>query len=348
MIEFFTDSKEKLDLYKDWIGKAKNIVITSHQNPDGDAFGSGLGLWGYLKQFPFENVTFISPTDYADFLAWMPGVEHIVVYDNKNKVEANTLIENADLIFCCDFSSGSRMKDMKENVLTSKAKKIIIDHHEQPETFGDLMFWNQHASSTCELVFQMIQKLGHGNLINIDVATCLYTGLLTDTGSFKFDATSPEVHIIASQLLAAGVVPSEIHRNLFDNNPFEKLQFLGYILSKKMTFLPEYGVCYISVTEKELKKFNSRSGDTEGIVNYGLSIKGAVMSAIFIEKEGMIKISFRSIKDFSVADIARDYFEGGGHRNAAGGRSNLSLEETVQKFLTLLPYLKTQLVLQPN
>lgn len=348
MVEYFTKEKETLDLYLDWTGKAKNIVITSHQNPDGDAFGSALGLWGYLKKFDFEKVTYISPTDYADFIAWMPGVSSIVVYDNKNKTKANELIEEADLIFCCDFSSGSRMKDMKDAVLKSTSKKIIIDHHEQPEAFGDLMFWNQHASSTCELIYQMIVQLGHESLIDLDIATCLYTGLLTDTGSFKYEATTPEVHKIAGQLLAKGVVPSAIHRSLFDQNDFQKLQFLGYVLSKKMTYLPEYRVCYTAISEKELIKYNSKNGDTEGIVNYGLSIAGSVMSAIFIEKEGLIKISFRSVHNFSVADLARDYFEGGGHKNAAGGRSNLSLEETVQKFLTLLPYLKSQIELQPN
>jgi phosphoesterase RecJ-like protein len=348
MIEYFTDDKQKLDLYLDWTQKAKNIVITSHQNPDGDAFGSALGLWNYLKQFDFEKLTFISPTDYADFIAWMPGVSAIVVYDNKNKAHANQLIAEADLIFCTDFSSGSRMKDMKDVVLNSSSKKIIIDHHEQPETFGDLLYWNEHASSTCELIYQMIVKLGHEAMIDLDVATCLYTGLLTDTGSFKYPATTPEVHHIAGKLLAKGVVPSAINRSLFDQNDFEKLQFLGYVLSKKMTYLSEYRVCYTYISEKELKKYNSKNGDTEGIVNYGLSIAGSVMSAIFIEKEGLIKISFRSVHDFSVANLARDYFEGGGHKNAAGGRSNLSLEETVQKFLTLLPHLKSQLELQPN
>jgi bifunctional oligoribonuclease and PAP phosphatase NrnA len=348
MKAYFTKEKHKLDLYSEWTKNAKNIVITSHQNPDGDAFGSALGLWNYLKKFDFENLTFISPTDYADFIAWMPGVSDIVVYDNKNKTLANELIDQADLIFCCDFSSGSRMKDMKDQVLNANAKKVVIDHHEQPESFGDLMYWNEHASSTCELIYQMIVDLGHENLIDIDIATCLYTGLLTDTGSFKYPATTPEVHTIAGKLLEKGVIPSAIHRNLFDQNDFEKLQFLGYVLSKKMTFLPDYRVCYTVISEKELKKYNSKNGDTEGIVNYGLSVAGCVMSAIFIEKEGLIKISFRSVHDFSVADLARDYFEGGGHKNAAGGRSSLSLEETVQKFLTLLPYLKSQLELQPN
>ena len=348
MIDFFTEDIEKLELYKEWIGNAKEIVLTSHQNPDGDAFGSTLALYGYLKKFSFEKITFISPTDYADFLAWMPFVADILVYDNKNKEKANELIASADIVFCLDFSSGSRMKDMKDQVFNSKAKKIIIDHHERPEGFADLMFWHQKASSTCELVYQMISKLGHEDLIDLDIATCIYTGLLTDTGSFKFEATSPEVHRIAGKLLEIGVVPGEIHRSLFDNNQFEKLQFLGYVLSKKMHYLPEYRVCWISISEKELNKYHSRSGDTEGIVNYGLSIEGAVMSAIFIEKEGLIKISFRSVHDFSVADLARDYFEGGGHKNAAGGRSELSLEETVQKFLTLLPYFKSQLLLQPK
>lgn len=348
MTDFFTRDNEKLSQFNEWLKNAQNIVVTSHQNPDGDAFGSTLGLFCFLKKFNFKSLTFISPTDYADFIAWMPHAESVIVYNQENKTLADGLINDADLVFCLDYSSVSRMKDMKEAVLASKSKKIVIDHHEQPEGFGDLYYWDQHASSASELVYNLIVDLGYKDKIDLDTATCIYTGLLTDTGSFRFPSTSPGVHRIAAELLEIGVNPSEINRNLFDNNPFTKLQFLGYVLSKKMTHLPDYRTCILTVSEKELKKYDSKTGDTEGIVNYGLQIEGVVMSAIFIEKEGMIKISFRSIHDFSVADIARDYFEGGGHKNAAGGKSYLSLEQTVEKFVNLLPFYKKTLALQPK
>lgn len=348
MVSYFTDDSQKLLKFNDWFSSAKNIVITSHQNPDGDAFGSGLGLTAFLKCFDFESVTFISPTDYADFLRWMPGVDEIVVFDPQNKITVENLINQADILFCCDFSAVDRVKDMKALLLGAKGKKIIIDHHEEPEDFADLVFWNQKASSTCELIFQLIDKLGYKTKINLAAAKCLYTGLITDTGSFKYDATNSEVHRIAGELLNLGVRPSTIYRDLFDNNTFDRLKFLGYVLNKKMVYLSEYRICYFYISESELKRYNSKSGDTEGIVNYGLSISNVVMAAIFIEKDGIIKISFRSVEDFSVSEIARTHFDGGGHKNAAGGRSLKTLEETVEKFLNLLPFYKNQLLLQPN
>jgi phosphoesterase RecJ-like protein len=348
MQDFFTRDQEKLSEFNSVLNSAKNIVLISHLNPDGDAFGSALGMYCFLKNFSVETVTYISPTDYADFLSWMPHSDKILVYDQKNKEVADNLITTADMIFCLDFSSVSRMKEMQSVVINAKGKKIIIDHHEQPESFADFLFWDQQASSTCELVIRFIEDLGQSDLIDQETATCLYTGLLTDTGSFKYSSTTPQVHKIASFLLEKGVNPTEVNRKLFDNNTIDRLQFLGYVLNKKMVYLPEFRVCYIALTEKELKKYNSKSGDTEGIVNYGLSIAGVVVSAIFIEKEGIIKISFRSIHDFSVADIARDHFEGGGHKNAAGGKSKTSLEQTVDKFVNLLPFYKNKILLQPN
>jgi bifunctional oligoribonuclease and PAP phosphatase NrnA len=348
MTDYFTEDNTKLSFYKEWLLTAKHVVITCHQNPDGDAFGSGLGLYAFLKCFDFESLTFISPTDYAAYLAWMPGVETLVVFDSKKPEEASQLLQKADLLFCLDFSAADRVKDMKSLLLDSPAKKIIIDHHEQPESFADLVYWNPKASSTCELVYQFIETLGEKQKIDLACATCLYTGLLTDTGSFRFDSTNYQVHRIAGELISLGVRPSLVYRHLFDNTSFDRLKLLGYFLEKKMVLLPEYRACYFHISEKELKKFNSQNGDTEGIVNYGLSIAGVVMAAIFIEKDGMIKISFRSVDNFSVSEFSRDHFDGGGHKNAAGGRSFLSLEETVEKFLNLLPYYKNRLLEQPE
>lgn len=341
---FFTGNPTELARFLDRLDNDPAIVITFHQNPDGDAYGSSLGLKFFLESRGLKRITLISPTEPAEYLKWMPGAQEVKVWQ-EGATEA--LISAADLIFCLDFSSVSRLKDMKGAVLGASALKVVIDHHEQPEAFGDLYYWNVKASSTCELVFNLVTDLGETQHIRQEGAVCLYTGLLTDTGSFRFDCTTPAVHRMAAVLLEKGVDPSAVHRSLFDNNPYEKLQFLGYVLSNKLVYLPEYRVAYMAVSAEELKRFNSRNGDTEGLVNQGLTIQNAVMSVLFTEKEEQIRISFRSVHDLSVADFAREYFEGGGHKNAAGGRSQLSLNETVEKFLTLLPKIKTVLLRQP-
>lgn len=340
---FFTRKPEELSSFKSWLLPQSKIVITFHQNPDGDAFGSSLGLRFFLENSGYKNVTLISPTDYADYIAWMPGVPDILVH---GKHETEQVIAEADIIFCLDFSSTSRLKEMKEAVLASKAKIVVMDHHEEPEDFGNLYYWNVKASSTCELVYQMIEDLNGTQNIDINAAICIYTGLLTDTGSFRFDSTTSRVHEIAGKLIDKGVSPSYVHRSLFDNNSFEKFKFLGYIYSQKLIHLPEYRVAYIALSEEELKQFNSKNGDTEGLANVALSIENVAMAVLFTEKEGQIRISFRSIHDMSVADLARNHFDGGGHKNAAGGRSSLSLEETVEKFLNLLPEIKNELLRQ--
>ncbi len=347
MIEhsFFTENSDERTRFLGWLDNDPAIVITFHQNPDGDAYGSALGLKFFLENCGLGRVTLVSPTEPGEYLKWMPGAGEVKVWQEG---VTNPLVAGADLIFCLDFSSASRLKDMKEAVLNASAPKVIVDHHEEPESFGDLYYWDVKASSACELIYSLITDLGKTDCIDLRAATCLYTGLLTDTGSFRFNSTTPQVHRIVAALLEKGVNPSEVHRSLFDNNPVEKLQFLGYILSNKLIFLPDYRVAYMSVSEEELKRFNSRSGDTEGLVNYGLSIEHAVMSVLFTERDGQIRISFRSVHDLSVADFARKHFNGGGHKNAAGGRSQLSLNETVEKFLTLLPEVKSDLLRQPK
>ncbi len=346
MEHYFTKEPKLLHDFQEILKSPKKIVITSHQNPDGDAFGSCLSLYSFLIDLG-HSVNVISPTDYADFLAWMPNVSKVKVYDSSPNSNFNNLIEDADLIFCVDFSVLNRIKDMEGPIANSNAKKVLIDHHQLPDKFAEYVYWNEKASSTCELIYQLIEELGYANKISLDTATCIYTGILTDTGSFKYDSTTAEVHRIAGKLIDLGINPNQINRNLFDTNSFERLKFLGYALSQKLVYLPEYRVAYFNFNKDELKEFNSKSGDTEGIVNYGLSLKGVVMSAIFIERDDLIKISFRSVDSFSVSEFSRSHFEGGGHHNAAGGKSNLTLEQTVDKFLGLLPDYKSKLVSQP-
>ena len=342
---FFTQEPTTFLQFKDKLAQDSHIIITFHQNPDGDALGSALGLKFFLENYGIQRVTLISPTPIAEYLLWMPGASEILIWGSQ---AAHSKIKKGELIFCLDFSALSRLKDMADEVAASKAPIVVIDHHEQPEDFATFLYWDVMASSTCELIFRFIKDLDKSELIDQKAATCLYTGILTDTGLFKYSSTTPAVHLIAADLLIRGVNPTEVNRLLFDVNPFQKIKFLGFALGEKLTFLPEYRTAYMAISADELSRFESRNGDTEGLVNYGLTIENSVMSVLFTEKENQIRISFRSVHNFSVAEIARKYFEGGGHRNAAGGRSNLSLQETVEKFLNLLPQFKNELLKQPK
>lgn len=343
MQEFFTESSQKLQIFNDLLSKPKKIVITTHQNPDADALGSSLGLAAYLSKkghFP----TVITPTDYPDFIRWMSGETNVINFESEKQDLAKKMIADADIIFCLDFSALNRIKGMEEYVKKSSAKKVLIDHHQQPEDFADFVFWNEKAAATCELIYLLIEILGDKALIDIPIAECLYAGLVTDTGSFRFDSTTAEVHRIAGELISTGIHTNGVHRKIFDSNTFERMKFLGFALGEKLTYLPEYNVAYMAISKEELGRFSSKNGDTEGIVNYGLSIKGVVMAAIFTERDDMIRISFRSVDGFSVSELSRTHFNGGGHKNAAGGRSHDSLNKTVEKFLALLPQYKNELI----
>lgn len=344
MHQYFTDNDDKRNNFLELLSKPQNIVLTAHTNPDGDAFGSLLGLYAYLTQLN-HSVEVISPSNHADYLSWMPGADIVLDFQSiKDRPSADSFILNADIIFCLDFSSLDRLADMADLVGKSLAKKVMIDHHQKPEDFADFVFWNDKAAATCELIYLLIEILAHTEYVNKDVATCLYTGILTDTGSFKFESTSKRVHKIAGDLIEKGINVNWINRKLFDQNSLDRLRFLGYALSEKLNYLEDYKVSYFLFSKEELEKYNSKQGDTEGLVNYGLSISGAVMSAIFIERDDIIKISFRSVDNFSVSELSRDHFSGGGHKNAAGGKSHESLEKTLEKFLALLPDYKEALL----
>lgn len=346
MHQYFTDNSLDTKEFKQLLSSPKKIIITSHQNPDGDAFGSSLAMYLLFTKLG-HKCTVISPTDHAAYIGWLPKVEEVLNFQSvQSQTEAIELIENADIHFLLDFSSAGRIADMEEYVFKSSSIKVMIDHHQKPEDLAKYVFWNDGAAATCELIFQFIEKLELVTYLDQEIATCLYTGILTDTGSFKFESTTKEVHRIAGELLSYGINPNSINRRLFDQNSIDRMRFLGFALGEKLTYLPEYNVVYFQFSESELVKYNSRKGDTEGIVNYGLSVAGVVMSVIFIERDGKIKLSLRSVDNFSVADLSRDHFSGGGHKNAAGGISSDSLENTVNKFLNLLPSYKSELLNQ--
>lgn len=314
----------------------KKIVITTHHKPDADALGSSLALYWYLKKKGHVPVV-VSPTDYPSFLHWMNGQESVVIFNEGKEKHSAKLIEEADVICCLDFSALHRINEVGDLVRKAKGIKILIDHHLEKEAFADLEFCDTSAAATAELLYEVITALGDESYIDECIGACLYAGIMTDTGSFKYASTSPKTHRICALLMEKGVDAAAIHRCIFDNNSEKRIKFLGYTLSEKLTVLPEYRTAYIALRHDDLKKFDSKTGDTEGLVNYALSIEGIVFAVVIIDRVETVKLSFRSVGDFSVNEFASKHFEGGGHKNAAGGKSDLGLEETVKKFRMLLP-----------
>jgi bifunctional oligoribonuclease and PAP phosphatase NrnA len=333
---------QQIDQFRDLLLQPKRIIITTHIKPDADALGSSLGLANYLLA-KGHHVDVITPTDYPEFLAWMKGNDAVINFEDGNETLSAKLIDAADIIFCLDFSTLSRIEKVGELVAASNAVKVLIDHHLNPGDFADYSLWTIEAAATAELVFQLIEQLGDKSLIDKDIAECLYAGIMTDTGSFRHPSTSSSVHRIVADLIDSGADVTKVSKLIYDNNSIDRLKFLGFAFSQRLQVLPEFGVAYFVISKEDLKKFNSKNGDTEGLVNYALSIKGVVMAATIIERDGKVKMSFRSMGDFSVNQFARDNFSGGGHKNAAGGASNDSLEATVEKFKNLLPLYKEDL-----
>ena len=331
----------QIERIREFLINPRQIILTTHHKPDGDAMGSSLALYQFLVQ-KGHTVQVITPSDYPDFLYWMPGNETVINFEY-NPGKSRQLTENAEMIICLDFNAISRLEKYSEAVQKSNAFKILIDHHMDPENFCDVSFSFPPACSTCELVYYFITKLDPDTPLSKPVAECLYTGIMTDTGSFRFASMTADTHNIVAELMRAGASNFAIHENIYDNFSLDRTRFLGHCIKEKLVVLPEYKTAYIAVSKEELKAYNHHSGDTEGIVNFALGIKGVRFAAFFCERDTLIKISFRSKDDFSVNDIARIHFSGGGHRNAAGGRSNDSLDKTISKFLSLLPKLKQEL-----
>jgi bifunctional oligoribonuclease and PAP phosphatase NrnA len=334
-----------LPALKAFLATPKKVVIVTHFKPDADALGSSLGLAGYLIK-KGHGVDVITPSDYPDFLAWMPGKEIVTSLSKDSKQpekKAQLLIAKAEIIFCLDFSNLKRINELGEMVKTASAKKVMIDHHLEPEHFADFEKWDVKSASTAQMIFELINELGDKALINENIANCLYAGLMTDTGGFRHNNTTHKEFEVASELVSRGAKPSEVAKNIYDTNSLERLRLTGYVLSQKLVVLPEFSTAYMTITWDELNKFGAQTGDTEGLVNYGLSIKGIKMAVLMYDRKEEIKLSFRSLADFDVNSLARKHFEGGGHKNASGGQSKLSLEETMKKFLAILPEYKDQL-----
>lgn len=321
---------------RELLQQPKKIAIIPHKNPDGDAIGACLGLWNFLLQKGHKAVV-VSPNDYPRFLKWMPGSDAVLNFEKHNS-EAVQALNSANLIFTLDFNQLDRAGQLEEPLTASAATFIMIDHHQSPGDYASITYSDVLMSSTCEMVYNFIDALDEIDTVNADIANCLYTGIMTDTGSFRFSSTTSKTHRIIADLIDRGARNTDIHKNVFDTNSPDRLHLLGCAL-KNMVILPQYHTAYITLSQDELDTYNYKKGDTEGFVNYGLTLEGIRFAVIFIEnrEENIIKISFRSEGDFSVNQFARSYFNGGGHTNAAGGRSNRSLEDTVTYFESLLP-----------
>jgi len=321
--------------------RSKKIVIVSHVNPDGDAIGSLLALYHFLKNTGFNNTVAISPNAFPSFLEWMPGSEDIVL-GTKSSGLSGVKIKDADLIFCLDFNDIARTEDLSNRLIKARGTKILIDHHPDPQPHFDHVISQITASSTAEMIYEFITGLESENIVNKTIAECLYAGIVTDTGSFSYGCNNPRTYEIVAHLMSMGIDGEKIHRLIYDTYSEHRLRLLGHCLSSNLVVMHDQSTAYIFLSASDLKNFNYQEGDTEGVVNYGLSIKGIELAAIFVERKENIKISFRSEGNIDVNILAREYFNGGGHKNAAGGNFKDTLQNTISYFESIIKNLSRE------
>ena len=322
--------KELSNKFKELINNSSNIVITTHKGPDGDAIGSSLALYHLLIKLN-KKVSVITPDNFPKNLKWINGCNKIIEFDSDN-LKAIKITKNADLIIMLDFNTLDRLHNFKPYISKSNAIKVLIDHHQDPDLeIADLIFSNTNCSSTAELLFLIFNLMNFNTKITKDIAESLYTGIMTDTGSFRFPSTSSLTHEIISKLINKGARNARIYDKIYNSSSENRIKLLGYCLNEKLIIYKNHRSAIFSLSQKELNKFNFEKGDTEGIINYALTIKDIIFAAFIVEREGVVKLSLRSRGNFKVNEVAKKYFNGGGHINAAGGTSKLSLEETLIK-----------------
>jgi len=328
-------NQHKIEEFWTLLGKSENIIIVSHKNPDGDAIGSALGFWHFLKSLK-KDVNIIVPNDSPDFLKWLPSYDKVLSF-NKDKDICINLLDKTDLLICLDFNNLSRLGKMEAYIKQNEKPSVVIDHHPDPGKGFDIIISDTQVGSTAEILYRLICSLRKEDSINKNIATCLYTGIMTDTGVFSYDSTGYETFAIVSQLLKKGINRIKIHDEVYNNFSSNRMRLFGYSLNDKLKVIEKYKTAYIVLTKEELKTFDHKTGDTEGFVNYPLSIKGIMFSVIFIEYNNYIKASFRSKNDVPANLFAQLYFDGGGHKNAAGGQITMPVEEVGEYFESLLP-----------
>lgn len=319
---------------KELLAYPKGIVLITHRNPDGDAIGSSLGLQQFLEKFG-HSVKVILPSEYPYTFGYLKGIDDCIIFDQKRE-ETKEVISKADILICLDFNSLDRIDKIGPFIQESKAKKILIDHHLDPEPFADYVFSDIYASSTCELVHRFIIDLGEKEKLDIKIGEALFTGLITDTGSFKHN-TNTNTYNTAAQLKSIGVDDYSLQDKIFNTYSEKQMKLLGHSICNRMEIIPEYGAGIIALTKQDYADFSIERGDTEGIVNYILMIKGIVVAAFIREQPTIVKLSLRSKGDISVQEICRNHFNGGGHKNASGGAAYAKLEDIVDRFKQVLP-----------
>ncbi len=313
------------------ISTAQSVLVVCHKSPDGDAIGSSLGMAEYLR-LRGKDVTVVVPDQYPDFLHWLPNSEKIVRYD-KHPGKCDMLFKIADLIVCLDFNTPSRVEDMEPALVSSPARKILIDHHLKPDVDADLVISQPEASSASELVFRVVWQLGGFPELGKAFAIPVYCGMMTDTGGFTFNSTRPEIFFIIGELLTKHIDKDKIYRNVYHNYSYDRIRLMGYVMYEKLVYLPEYHASYYAITREEQKRFNFIKGDAEGLVNIPQQIKGLKLSISLredTEKPNLVWVSLRSVDDFPCNLVAERFFNGGGHLNASGGRLNCSIDEAVE------------------
>lgn len=329
-------AQDSIDESKNIIQESDSIVIVTHVGPDGDAMGSSLAMYNFLKKLQKENVRVIVPNKYPQCFTWMPQINQVLIYE-ADKHLSNDLIEKADLLLMLDFNTIKRVDGMSEAVRCTAAKKILIDHHPYPDIISDVTISHPEISSCSEIIFRFLCRMGYALAIDTTIAECIYTGMMTDTGNFSYNSNSPEIYHIIGELVKIGIDKDLIYSNVYNRQTADRLSFLGYCLSKKMKLIPEYNTALITISQKELEQFNYQPGDLEGVVNYPLSIEGIVFSVLMREDTDKIKISFRSKGTFPTNQVASELFNGGGHLNASGGESYETLLKTANKLKAALP-----------
>ena len=324
---------------KNLIERSERIVVLSHYNPDGDAIGSSVAWYDYLLSLGKES-QIILPNDFPQNLKWIKGSETALIA-NQNPKKAEALIADADLLICNDFQSFTRVDKLEEAARNSKATKVLVDHHIAPEIEQfDLIFSNIESSSTAELTFELITQLTPEKPVSTAIAEAIYVGIVTDTGSFSYSCNHKKTFEIVAKLIDSGINARRIHEEIYSTFSEDRMRLLGHCLSNRLTVFPDFSIAYMYLTQEDLRKYRYAPGDTEGVVNYALAIKGIKFAALFMERENRIRISFRSKDEIDCNEFARTHFNGGGHRNASGGNSFDTIQETIQKFEKLLPEFK--------
>lgn len=330
-----------IEQLRELLATPQRVVIIPHMNPDGDALGACLG-WAHYLTLKGHTCEVIAPNAFPNFYNWMSGANEIILH-SESPERVNVALEDASVIFFLDYNDLKRIGTLGQVVANHPATFVMIDHHRQPTDFVDIMFSDHDKSSTSEMVFDIITSLGGKADISKELGECLYTGMLTDTGSFRFGSTTADTHYAVAHLLKSGVASDEVYAKIYDTHTLDSIRLMGYVLSEKLKRVDHVAAAYISISEEEQNRFNFQKGDSEGLVNYGLAINGVKVAGFFRESDGFVKVSLRSKGDFDVNTIARQHFNGGGHKNAAGGSLDMTLSQAISHFKKVMTSFKDDL-----